>query len=240
MVIVISSSRREAVNVDLDALENLKMKIDLSSVGKPALIGLAMLLVMVAVTAGRFAIDAATATEIPIERTVAEDTDSSSQVSSGSDSSEVAQDHQVIYVHVSGAVRDSGLVELSSGARVADAIEAAGGPNDDAFTDAVNLARKVEDGEHVHLPSNAESERGLAVSMETAGQALPGVETNKVNINTAGEAELEELPGIGPSTAQKIIADRDANGPYKSLDDLKRVPGIGDKKYASLEDLICI
>ena len=226
--------------MDLDALENLKSKIDLSSVGKPALIGLAMLLVMVAVTAGRFAIDAATATEIPLERTVAEDVDSSPQASSGSESSEVADDDQVIYVHVSGAVRDSGLVELSDGARVADAIEAAGGPNDDACTDAVNLARKVEDGEHVHLPSYEEAEQGFAAPAQAAAQDTAGTVSGKVNINTASEAELEELPGIGPSTAQKIIADRDANGPYRSLEDLKRVPGIGDKKYASLEDLICL
>lgn len=226
--------------MDLDALENMKSKIDLSSVGKPALIGLAMLLVMVAVTAGRFAIDAATATEIPLERTVQEDVEPPSQASTDAESLEAEHEKQVIYVHVSGAVRDSGLVELEYGARVADAIEAAGGPSDDAYTDAINLARRVEDGEHVHLPSSGETEQGMVAPPQTIDLSSPGIPSGKVNINTANAAELEELPGIGPSTAQKIISDRDSNGPYEAPEDLKRVSGIGDKKFDALEDLICV
>jgi len=225
--------------VDFDALENLRTKIDLSTVGKPALIGLALLIVMVAAAAGRFAIDAATATEIPLVHSEHEDDGSSSTSTSKSTDSQDAVETQVIFVHVSGAVRNSGLVELKSGARVADAIEAAGGPLDDACIDAVNLARKVEDGEHVHLPNINENVQNEE-SAQSVDQHTGDVAARMVNINTATTDELEQLPGIGPSTAKKINSDRETNGPYKDIEDLKRVPGIGDKKFAALEDLICI
>ena len=229
--------------MDLNELENLKSKIDLSRVGKPALIGLAMILVMVAVTAGRYAIDTATATEIQLERTVQEEPGESGGASAGAESPDASQDprdSQTVFVHVSGAVRSSGLVELESGARVADAVEAAGGADDDACLDAVNLARKVEDGEHVHIPSVEEYEQVGEAPVKTGeAQAAEG-SSGKVNINTASAAELEELPGIGPSTAGKIVADRESNGAFDSVEDLMRVSGIGEKKFASLEGLVCV
>lgn len=225
--------------MDLDTLENLRTKLDLSTVGKPALIGLALLIVMVAATAGRFAIDAATATEIPIEHAADSEHDSSHQNPSNSESLQASKELQIIYVHVSGAVRESGLVQLESGARVADAIKAAGGPNDDACIDAVNLARKVEDGEHVHLPTYDESVRGEA-SVQATDQNVPSISSGIVNINTATSEELEQLPGIGPSTAQKIISDRESAGPYENIEDLKRVSGIGDKKFSAISEFICV
>ena len=225
--------------MDLDTLENLRTKLNLSTVGKPALIGLALLIVMVAATAGRFAIDAATATEIPLEHSAQAESAPSQQTPSNSDSSQDSKESQVIYVHVSGAVKESGLVQLKSGARVADAIKAAGGPVDDACIDAVNLARKVEDGEHVHLPSLDENREGEA-SVQAEGQNTPSITSGVVNINTATSEELEQLPGIGPSTAKKIVSDRESAGPYQNIEDLKRVSGIGDKKFAALADLICV
>lgn len=226
--------------MDLNALENIKSKIDLSSVGKPALIGLAILLVMVAVAAGRFGIDAATANEIQLQRTNQEAEGLSPQAESNPGALDAEHENHVIFVHVSGAVKKAGLVELESGARVADAIEAAGGPSDNACTEAVNLARKVEDGEHVHLPSAEEDERGTEAPAQSIEQLSQDNVTGKVNINTASSDELEKLPGIGPSTAQKIIADRSSNGPYETPEELKRVSGIGDKKFSALEDLICV
>lgn len=226
--------------MDLNELENLRMKFDLSRMGKPALIGLALIFVMVAVMAGRYAIDTATATEIQLEHGETVNTDTSEEASPGEASLPAVQEPETIYVHVSGAVASSGLVELQAGSRVADAIEAAGGPTDGACVDAVNLARKVDDGEHVHLPSDVEVDQGDILAGQYPGQTGSSVSTGKVNINTASVDELETLPGIGPSIAQKIVAERESGGAFAAIEDLRRVSGIGDKKLEALQDMICI
>lgn len=106
---------------------------------------------------------------------------------------------------------------------------------DDASGDALNLARILNDGEQVIVPTAEERMQELQAAAD--GGARPA---GKVNINTATAEQLDTLPGIGESTAQKIIADREANGPFSSPEDLKRVSGIGDKKYAELADLITV
>lgn len=142
-----------------------------------------------------------------------------------------------IAVHVSGAVAAPGVYELEEGARVADAVELAGGFLEGAAENALNLARVLNDGEQVVVPTAEEH-----AAQQTAAEALGGAAGvgGKVNINTASAEQLDTLPGVGESTAQKIIADREANGPFSSPEDLKRVPGIGDKKYAELADLITV
>lgn len=142
-----------------------------------------------------------------------------------------------IAVHVSGAVAAPGVYELEEGARVADAVELAGGFLEGAAENALNLARVLKDGEQVVVPT-AEEHAAQQAAVESAGgtASLGG----KVNINTASAEQLDTLPGVGESTAQKIIADREANGPFSSPEDLKRVSGIGDKKYAELADLITV
>jgi len=117
-----------------------------------------------------------------------------------------------VVVDVSGAVEAPGLVELSAGARVADAIEAAGGASADAVLDELNLARRVEDGEQILVPRVGDDEE-------------PG--GGLINLNRADAGELESLPGVGPVLAERIVADREANGPFASVDDLGRVPGVG-------------
>ena len=140
-----------------------------------------------------------------------------------------------MYVHVSGAVQEPGLYELPEGSRIAAAVEAAGGFSEDAATDGVNLARVLFDGEQIVVPTIEEAAAGSTSegSSTTSSSSL-------VNINTASASELDTLPGIGPATAEKIIADREANGPFTTIEDLKRVSGIGDKKYENLADLICV
>lgn len=140
-------------------------------------------------------------------------------------------------VHVSGAVAAPGVYELEEGARVADAVEHAGGFLEGAAENALNLARVLNDGEQVVVPT-AEEQAAQQAAVEASGGAA-GV-GGKVNINTASAEQLDTLPGVGESTAQKIIADREANGPFSSPEDLKRVSGIGDKKYAELADLITV
>lgn len=148
---------------------------------------------------------------------------------------QVPEEPATVFVHVSGAVVSPGLYELAEGSRVAAAIEAAGGFAEGASVDGVNLARVVADGEQIVVPD--------AVA-ENAASASPGTEaagaSSLVNINTADADELDALPGVGPSTAEKIIADREANGPFQTPEDLKRVSGIGDKKYAEIEPHICV
>lgn len=147
-------------------------------------------------------------------------------------------------VHVVGRVRHPGVYTLAPGARVNDAIIAAGGPLGDAACQAVNLARVVSDGEQIAVPSLDEVAKGVAaaggaVGAASSGSGAVGGAAGPVNINTANEALLDTLPGVGPSTAQKIIADREANGPFASVDDLGRVTGIGPKKLEQLRELVC-
>ncbi len=146
-----------------------------------------------------------------------------------------------VVVHVSGAVAAPGVYELEEGARVNDAVEAAGGLSEDADASTTNLARVLSDGEHVSIPTKAEAEAS-AVSAGSASQqgSATASSVGLVNINTANAAALETLSGVGPATAQAIIADREKNGPFASVDDLMRVDGIGEKKFAKIKDAICI
>lgn len=133
-------------------------------------------------------------------------------------------------VYVAGAVRHPGVVLLAEGDRVIDAIEAAGGPLPEADLEALNLAQAVQDGQKIAVPAE-----GAAV--RDAG-APAGEEGRKTNINTAGREELEKLPGIGPTLAQRIIDYREDKGGFRNVDELKKVSGIGDKKFAELRDLV--
>lgn len=132
----------------------------------------------------------------------------------------------LVTVHVSGAVALPGLVRLPTGARVADAIAAAGGVLPNGAVDAVNLAGRVADGQHLVVP--VRSRQGI-VTVET-GDGL-------VHVNTASAEELATLPGVGPVIAQRIVEHRQARGPFATLEDLLDVPGIGEAKLAALRDV---
>jgi len=138
-----------------------------------------------------------------------------------------------LVVAVSGEVREPGLVRLPLGSRVADAIEAAGGLLPGANVDHLNLARKVTDGEliTVGIPPPPGEPAGGGDGAGTGGL---------VNLNTAALAELETLPGIGPALAQRIIDYRTEHGPFTSVGQLRQVSGIGDARFAELEDLVTI
>lgn len=144
----------------------------------------------------------------------------------------------VLYVHVSGAVSAAGLYRLDHGARVVDAVAAAGGFADDADRDAVNLARPVSDGEQLHVAREGESPPpGSAAPGETVGGGASG---GLVNLNTADATALDTLPRIGPALAARIIAWRDANGRFTSVEDLLAVSGIGEKMLDALRDLVTV
>lgn len=122
----------------------------------------------------------------------------------------------VVTVHVAGAVVTPGVYELEPGSRVADAIEAAGGITDEAYTDSVNLARVLADGEQVVIQT-----------AQSAQAAASGGGSGLVNVNLADAHQLDQLPGIGPVLADRIVANRVAEGPFVTLNDLERVSGIG-------------
>jgi competence protein ComEA len=139
----------------------------------------------------------------------------------------------LVYVHVAGAVREGGLYALPAGARVLDAVSAAGGFAADAGRDAVNLARPVADGEQIVVPV-----AGAAPTPGPSTAASGGPGGDRIDLNTADVDALDTLPRIGPAMAKRIIDWRTANGRFTSIDDLLAVPGIGDKMLESLRDLV--
>lgn len=146
-----------------------------------------------------------------------------------------------LLVHVLGAVARPGLVELTDGARVVDAIAAAGGLAADADPSGVNLARAVADGEQLTVPvvgQAAPSGPGESAGGAGATGGSPG--DGLVHLNTATLADLDTLPRIGPALAQRILDWRDANGPFTGVDQLREVAGIGEATFAGLVDLVAL
>jgi competence protein ComEA len=144
-------------------------------------------------------------------------------------------------VHVAGAVTHPGVVELPTGARVIDAVEAVGGASPEADLDRLNLAAKVADGERVFVPKVGQADPGvLAGDTAPGGDGDAGATGGKLNLNTATEAQLEQLPGIGPTYAQAIVAERERRGGFKSVNELRSVRGIGDKRFSQLEPLVTV
>ena len=144
-----------------------------------------------------------------------------------------------LYVHVSGAVARPGLYRLEGGARLVDAVAAAGGFAEDADEAGVNLARPVSDGEQVVVPVVGAAPP--AGSGAAGGGAAGGVAGDaRVNLNTATVADLDTLPRVGPAIAQRIIDWRTTNGRFSAVDDLLSVPGIGEKMLESLRPLVVV
>ena len=143
-----------------------------------------------------------------------------------------------LVVYVVGAVRRAGLVRVPEGARVADALERAGGPSRRADLALVNLAAPVADGQQIVIPVRAPpgGEGGAGGGGSTAPGA-PGTGA-KVSLASATLEQLDALPGIGPVTAQKILDWRQSHGPLRSVDDLDAVPGIGPARIEQLRDLV--
>jgi competence protein ComEA len=150
-----------------------------------------------------------------------------------------------ITVHVAGAVNHPGVVELRAGSRVINAVEAVGGATADGDLDRLNLAAKVSDGQRVYVAKVGQADPGAvgdpnAAAAGADGATADGTPATKVNLNTATQAQLEELPGIGPTYAQSIIAERQRRGGFTSVNDLRSVRGIGDKRFAELAPLVTV
>ena len=161
-----------------------------------------------------------------------------------SETTEIKEIIQTIKIHIYGEVHYNGIIELNEGTRIDDAIKIAGGLTDKADISKVNLAYILSDGQKLYIPKQTV---GVApqgdpqIITEQNGEGI--IENNKtksekININTATQTELETLSGIGPSLALKIIEYRDENGKFKNKEELKNVPGIGDSKYSQLEEFV--
>ena len=152
----------------------------------------------------------------------------------------------MLVVDVVGAVRRAGVVRVAPGARVLDAIAAAGGASPDADLARLNLAAPVADGArvavpHVGAPAPAVDPSAVTGASTDAGGSGPGAATaGPVDLNTATAAQLDALPGIGPATAAAIVHDRETHGPFTSVNDLTRVRGIGPAKLEQLRDLVTV
>jgi competence protein ComEA len=150
-----------------------------------------------------------------------------------------------VVVQVAGAVVHPGVVRLTKGARVTDAIERAGGGLPGADLERLNLAAKLVDGERIAVPKLGEQ---LAPAVDPGSDGAPGTGATAdapsadapLNLNTATEAQLEALPGVGPTLAAAILAERDKRGGFTSVNDLRSVHGIGDRRFADLKDLVAV
>lgn len=150
---------------------------------------------------------------------------------------------EFINVYVCGAVNNPGVYTLSAGALVDDVIMLAGGFSDNASRDYLNLARKLVDGEKIYVPCKEELDAFSNLTEESVYQESPVeevVDNSKININAASESELTSIPGVGPSRAKDIIVYRESHGAFKSIEDIKNVPGIKDGVFNKIKDYITI
>ena len=181
---------------------------------------------------------------------------------SGSGSAGGSAGSSSIVVYVSGAVKAPGVYTLAAGSRVDDAVRAAGGLTERAESAGTNLAAQLSDGEHVHVAATGESAPSGALGPSSGSDAAGGEKgagagasgkgagkkaaagqkagAAKVNVNTAGAEELQTLPGVGPATAKAIIAWREENGRFRSVDDLLDVSGIGKATLAKFRDRVSV
>lgn len=145
-----------------------------------------------------------------------------------------------VTIYVSGEVNNPGIVTIESDKRLYDAVEKLGGVTQNADLNRINLAIKLNDEEHYIIPKIGEDN---IISQDISVNNIDTIkneQTSKININTATIEELDNLPGVGEATANKILNYREENGMFKSIDEVKNVNGIGEKKYIDIKDKICI
>ncbi len=156
------------------------------------------------------------------------------------------KENKTIMVDISGEIITPGVVKLPEGSRIIDAITAAGGKTEDADLSKVNLAYILDDGVQLYIPRyNEKLEKEIVQTEPGVGIIQEGINTtskkdSKVNINIANKEKLATLPGIGEGTAEKIIEYRSKTGKFKTIDEIKKIPGIGESKFKSLKDKITI
>lgn len=242
----------------IESSDSLRSKMHLSDVSTPVLIGVSACIIVVVALFVSHIVGLATSNTFEVEK--ADET----QVSTETEEPSAPAVPETIKVHIDGCVKQPGVYELEKDSRVQDAVALAGGVGENADTASVNLARILNDGEQVLIPekksatdgaqgtaaaptesaangsSSSSGSNSSSSAANSSGQASSQAQNTLVNINTADAEQLQTLPGVGAATAQKIIDNRKEEGPFISKEDLKRVSGIGDKKYQKLEAKICV
>lgn len=148
-----------------------------------------------------------------------------------------------VTIHITGAVNNPGVYQLKSTDRIIDAVKIAGGATEEANLDAVNLASLLKDGQKIIIPYRivrSPEENSGDNSYKNINSIYPSSHSDKININTANSNLLQSLPGIGPVLSERIVEYRNQNGFFNSIDDIKDVSGIGEKKFEGIKDLICV
>lgn len=163
---------------------------------------------------------------------------------------EIVEEKAKIVVHISGQILNPGVISLDEGARLIDAINLSGGLTSKADISKVNLAYVLEDAQKIYIPSIDDKDETIYISKESGNTGIVtsgnGQVTTKkeeklmVNINTANEEQLEQLPGIGTSIATRIVNYRKENGKFNSIEDIKNVSGIGEAKFNNIKSYICV
>lgn len=139
---------------------------------------------------------------------------------------------KIIYVHVCGQVKEPGVYQVEEGSRIYDAVQLAGGLTDEAFGEAVNLAKIVTDGEQIRIPDNTEAEQFLIAERQT--------ESGLINLNFATKEQLMTLTGIGEARAKDIIAYREEHGGFQTVEEIMKVPGIKEAAFAKIKNDIVV
>lgn len=155
----------------------------------------------------------------------------------------ITQETRKIILHITGEIKKPGIIEIDEGSRLIDAIEAAGGVTENADINKINLAYTVQDGQKINIPDVNSVDTSEYITQNIGENIIiEDIKTNAnlVNINTANQTELETLSGIGPSTALKIINYREQTGKFKTIEDIKNVPGIGEAKFDTIKGEICV
>lgn len=216
---------------------------------KKIIILVALIIILIVAFAIYMIVENSNYNEIDLENDVLKkDTNGLEDIKNTEEVNSVVVEKEKIAVHIIGEVKKEGIIYLSEGARIIDAIKEAGGETKEADLSQINLAYELQDGQKIYIPNKKEklsqyitenSGNNVIIEENNTSNKQKG-ENGKVNINTASQSELDSLPGIGPSLAERIIEYREENGKFKNIDELQNVKGIGDAKYADIKDKVTI
>lgn len=174
---------------------------------------------------------------------VFEDDEENNKQNEIKEAEEVIKEPELIGIHIGGQVKNPGFIWIEDGKRLCDALYSVGGALPEADLDAVNLSKKLIDEEKIYIPQKGEIVGTTEIGLSNLQGTVSGIGISadgKVNINTATQSELDTLPGIGETLAKRILDYRSTNGPFKSIEDIRNVNGIGQKKYDDMKDLITV